>query len=324
MTDKLAKLANQVGHLGKPDNPFLDKRYSMNMPACDFTPWLMEQITENDWQAIRNLLSKIYSDTRAVAPVIDVVRQVELRNWMEVSETASREWKASLLITRHLSYDPSGANAMLQCVIFDSFFVHAIQPRPERIYELLKRINQDIQNWNHGASPEMKRAFLQNNDLEVNLGYPNENLFLKWLREQASSLRASLFYSFGRYDQNKFQLTDHYTLRQFGIDQEATRQAVLASGFFEPVSDLEIVAKQWKKDDLFKLSCEAGIAAKKSLDKQSLFKMMWENPVLRERLVNHAGEEGWFQTKPDFYSVIQEIIEFKSRCRNICLAMAAI
>lgn len=218
---ELQQLAEQVAHLGHPENPFKSKNYAINtaIPCTDFSGWVVGQLAQNRKDLVKELYRRLtYDDGRSDA-VVETVSGLTLGKFYRASPISELEWKAILVAGYcRLGRAEWQRKTWLATAMTEALFVHNFEPIPEAVKHILKGANKKDFREMRGGGRAKEEDLRTSSVNESDLG-------LMAAKALPIATRRHLIHAIERLGRRtKLERCTDYSLREFGINEEASAQ----------------------------------------------------------------------------------------------------
>ncbi|MDR3714759.1 MAG: hypothetical protein P4L51_18240 [Puia sp.] len=280
---KLKKLVADLKGAGHAEYPLLRKEYAMTsgMPYKDFSGWVMEQLTEKDWNALYSFVKELYvgRDEFFADHFNGVFANFKQKDFGALFETidprAIRDLQAFFVMGKGIDdfgrefWIAEGKSgellAKVLCVYPFSINPEAFEPLMKRANKFIKEMRApgDVEYWKE--FPNYRKAELRKSyDLEITTDLPEK------LRQLTLGERLH-FFDFAHGEGKYWSGISSYKTRWLGVNEEESVAHMLSLGLFEENNDIEAILETTSKGELKEAAEKAGLEVKKSWTRKKLY-----------------------------------------------------
>lgn len=285
-------LWDEVGGISHPDHPFLDRSYSPStqMPAADFTPWVVDRLATNDWSSIAELLSFITYEHQVTA-LERTFQSYDFSRFIQADQALLLELQAVAILAYRILWTghADGRLSLIEDIFQHCLASYPFAIRPSEIEHLLAGANKLIRKRNR----ELKEMRAPEPLLTVNDFSQASDVSAvgEALRTYPPTFRACITLSmqWGLHGPGMIEprAQGEYGLRQFGLSAEQNLHFFRSCGLFGPMSNINAVAERLTKDDLVEIANAGSVAVAKS----------WKKERIVSALLNDEGTRAAIKAK---------------------------
>ena len=330
LNPKLKALIDSIKVEVNPERPLLRKGYDKvsGMKCIDFSNWIIEQLEENDFDALWALVDELY--TQAFIESFGIALQpnekfdhielkvslksflsIDFTNYLNVCEKAFNEIKAFYIINYGMGKSDRDfwiVNAEKTIYLSKLLSIYSFDIKINSFKDLKKQTNLFIKSMKkEGAWAEY--PYYKNTSLKKNYRIKCKTDLLDILKKLSISERFHLFDYAKHMNETSYWLADSYYLtKRYGINEEESIQHLIKLNLFEKVNELESIPQIASKAHIKELAEKEGFEIKKSWTLEKIYNNLITSEKGKKFLIDYSTNIGVYKFnsyyKEDLISIL--------------------